>query len=102
MWVTTSVERCAVCDELTPHSRRWVAVPKLLSLALLAGATVCFTGETWVWFAGWILLGLALYVYTRDRERCWRIHCERCRGRELRLLGKTKPTLDGNTEINVL
>ncbi len=100
MKVHESVRRCSECEEVTPHSRRVVAVPRVLGGAALIGAGLCFLQG--VWFLGGLILVLTVFLFLHDREKFWAIHCERCRGRKLRELQRTKPTLDGNTEINIL
>lgn len=94
MFTHETVQHCATCDEVTPHSRRTVAVPKVLAVccSVLAGV--------W-WPAGGILLVPAAFLLLHDRERSWRIRCERCRAKKLAELRRTKPTLDGSTEINL-
>ena len=99
MLLRESVQHCAVCDEVTPHSRRVVAGPVLLAAAALVGAARCFLPDIPRPLLGGALVGVSLLVLAWDRERFKRIRCERCRGRKLRELRRTKPTLDGNTEI---
>jgi len=45
---------------------------------------------------------MASFCLLHDRERSWAIRCERCRSKKLRGLRRTKPTLGGHTEINLL
>ena|GEM_PF-3406548 len=97
-----SVRHCEVCEELTPHSERVVAWPKVL-------ATGCFGVATALFFVpaarvlGVFPLAVGFALIAFDRRRRWGIECERCRGKrvwkersERHLRG---PTLDGNTEI---
>jgi len=85
-----SVRHCAACGESTPHSRRVVALPVLFSAALVLAGSSCFLiGEFW-WVAGSQLLIAAAFVFRRDRERFWRIACERCRGKRVNEVRATK------------
>lgn len=102
MLLHETVQRCSTCREVTPHSRRLVAVPKLLSALVLAGAGWCFWKETPWRVLGGLLLLTAIHALLRDREGCWAVRCERCRGKELRALSRTRPTLGSHTEINLL
>jgi len=101
MFHQEKVQHCPTCGETTPHSRRVIALPKLLSALALAGAAWCFLRSTGSWLLGGLLLVVAVYALLRDREKLWSIHCERCRGKQLRALRRAKPLLDGNTEINL-
>jgi hypothetical protein len=101
MFLHETVQHCTTCDELTPHNRRVIALPKLLSALALAVAGWCFLRSAGSWLLGGILLVAVAYGLLHDRERSWAVHCERCRGKKLRGLGRTKPTLDGSTEINL-
>ena len=96
-----SVCRCSECDAVTPHSRRLVALPVgvALTLALLAGC--CFVLGGGLEFLGVLPLWGALLVYQADRDKYWRVHCERCRGKLVLDLRRTKPTLGSNCEINI-
>jgi len=95
------VQRCASCGEATPHSRRMVAVPRVLAALGSIAALACFGVGGEAWLLGSLLLPASLLLFLRDRERCWSIACERCRGRERRRILDTKPTLDGRTTIDV-
>lgn len=101
-WIRESVQRCETCDEATPHSRRRVALPVLFGLALLIGGAWGFSlGET-----GWIPGGLAMFggvfALLWDRERCWRIACERCRWKRVAESRRLGPTFSGTTMIDPL
>jgi hypothetical protein len=97
MFVTHSVEHCPVCDDTTPHSVRRVSVPVVASLALgLGGLTLLLSGR---WPAGAPLLLAGLALFLRNREKSWHLRCERCRWKRARAYRRTRPTLDGNTEI---
>ncbi len=100
MFLREVVQHCPVCQEVTPHSSRTVAVPKVLSLAFLGGAGLCaWPGLEYSRLA--VILGsLGLILLTRDRGKMWRIHCERCRTKKLAEVARTKPTLDGTTTID--
>jgi hypothetical protein len=101
MLVHESVRRCPRCETSTPHRRRIVAVPKLLAAAALVGAGTCFVrGAPW-WVLGLVLLFAAAFVLLRDHEQRYGVECERCRSKELAALRRTKPALDGTTEINL-
>jgi hypothetical protein len=99
MFVREYVQTCAGCREVTPHSRRIVAW-----VWIAAGA--CAIGVAWCLFQGaagrvpaaaLALVGLCLLL--RDRDRCWRVRCERCRWKKVAAIRRTGPTLDGRTEI---
>jgi hypothetical protein len=97
-----SVERCLQCDSVTPHSRRIVALPLICVAAILLAAVWGFFQQEVQWYGlGGILVYAAIVMLLRDREKFWGTRCERCRGKKLRELRRTKPTLDGNTEINI-
>lgn len=107
MFVREYVQRCAQCEEATPHSRRLVALPTIVSIACFLGAACCLVAA-WSFLdgpAGWMLGALlsfaGLFVLLRDREKCWAVACERCRGKKVVAIRRTKPRLDGNTEINI-
>ena len=102
MFLRESVQLCPQCEELTPHSDRVVVLPKLLVGSLLIFAAWCFFQDVFAWVAGGLLLGLALFVHLSSREKSLEIRCERCRGKKLLAVRRAKPTLDGNTEINIL
>jgi hypothetical protein len=101
-WIRENVQPCESCDEATPHSRRRVALPVLLALALLVSGAWGFSlGET-----GWIPGVLAMFdgdfALLWDRERHWRIACEHCRWKrvaESRRLGRT---FGGTTMVDPL
>lgn len=100
MLIRESVRRCETCDEVTPHSRRVVALPQLLGAALLALGVWCFLiGDSWSIVGVFVLFASAFAVLS-DRERFWRIACERCRGKRVAELRRTRPTLDGTTTID--
>ena len=102
MFLHESAERCPRCEEVTPHSRRRIALPKVAATTAGLGAVwCCWRGSGWFVVAGGLLAaGLLGMLY--DREKLWHVHCERCRTKKLALPRKTKPTLDGNTEINIV
>ena len=91
------IRHCSTCVETTPHSRRTLAFPKLFAGALSILALACF-----LWggiLLALIPLALAILLLACDRERCWGVHCERCRERARAGVRRPKPTLDGRTEI---
>ncbi len=101
MFLRETIQHCPQCDAVTPHSRRRIPLPRIVALAALVGAAVCFwAGSEWFVAAG-LLLVAALFVLLLDRDRFWHVRCERCRTKLRVQLRKTKPTLDGRTEINL-
>lgn len=79
MLLVETIRYCSTCSELTPHSRRRIALPKLLAALALAGAVWCARSGEERYMAS-ILLGMgALSLVLVDRERFWSIRCERCR-----------------------
>lgn len=101
MLLHETVQHCSTCEEVTPHSRRVIPLPKVLSTAAVAGAGWCFFQDV-VWYVvGGLLLYAAVFLLLRDREKLWGICCERCRGKKLQEIRRSKPTLDGNTEIHI-
>jgi hypothetical protein len=100
MLIRESVHNCATCEEVTPHSHRLVALPRLLSGILLIAAGWCFFQARGLWpVGGGFLLFLALYFALRDRDRFWNIPCVRCRGRRVAQLRETEPQLGKSTTI---
>jgi len=81
MFVRRSVRHCSTCDEVTPHSRRLFSPAWGLACFFLLGA---------LWLASIVtglLAAIAVVVVLRiDRDRCWRVECERCRWNTQRLL----------------
>ena len=107
MFLREHVQHCAQCEESTPHSQRLVALLTIVAVACFLAAVCCLVAA-WSfleWPAGWVLGALllfgGLFVLLRDREKCWAVACERCRGKQLVAIRRTKPRLDGNTEINI-
>ncbi|MDA1263951.1 MAG: hypothetical protein O2816_02590 [Planctomycetota bacterium] len=101
MFLRETVQYCSACEETTPHSRRIVAVPKLVGLLALVGAGWSLFQDAGWWLLGGLLLVVAILLLLHARERSWGTHCVRCRGKQLAELRGTKPTLDGTTEINL-
>jgi hypothetical protein len=100
MLIREFVQHCTTCEEATPHSRRVVALPRLLSGALLLAAVWCFFQARGMWpVGGGLLLFVALYLALRDRDRFWGIQCVRCRGRRIAQLRETEPQIDKSTTI---
>jgi hypothetical protein len=99
VFLRETIEPCPTCGELTPHSRRRVAVIATLGALLLVGAA-------WLALAG---AGLSaalpafagLLLIRLDRERSAHVACERCRAKRRHLVRRSRPSLDGNTEINL-
>ena len=101
MFLIEGCKHCPVCNTVTPHSRRWFSVALCFAAAFaLLGASMLFI-EPRDPVGGLIFFFIALAIAAFDRERMWRIRCERCRGRARREVAKTKPDLK-NTEINIL
>ena len=101
MFLIESCRHCPICDTVTPHSRRWFSISLCLALAFAAlGASQLLIAPSDP-IGGCIFLFIALAIFAFDRERMWRIRCERCRGKAQRQNAKTKPDLK-NTEINIL
>ena len=101
MFLREDVRHCPRCEESTSHSRRALALPKVVSLALCSAAA-------WSFFEGggrsglaWVLVAAGLLVWLWDRGRLLGIECQRCRWRELAARKRDKPTLDGRTEIHL-
>ena len=100
MLVVEDSRFCSQCGTVTPHSRRRLAVPKIAAGTLWGtGAWLCWTGGMRI-LLGVGLLFLGLLALLLDRERFWRVPCERCRTHRRAALRRTKPTLDGRTEIS--
>jgi hypothetical protein len=101
MFLIESCKHCPICDTVTRHSRRWFSIALGLAFAFaLVGASQLFLAPSDP-VGGCIFLFIAMAIVAFDRERMWRIRCERCRSKALRDNAKTKPDL-ANTEINIL
>lgn len=101
MYLRESIRHCPECDEVTPHSQRRIALPKMAAAMVIVAAAVCGrAGSEWFVLAG-LLLVAALFILLRERDSFWYVRCERCRTQLRVRLRKTKPTLDGHTEINI-
>ena len=97
MFLRESVQLCSKCQEVTPHSYRRIALPKIVSAAAVLGAGVCaWRGGDWYVLAV-VLVLVAMTAVLRDRERMWGIRCERCRTKRFVALRRTKPALDRMT-----
>lgn len=99
-WIRERIETCATCGETTPHSRRVIALPLLLASALVLAGLACFLYGGSGWVLGGLLGFVALFVFFRDRERFWRIACERCRGKRVAEIRATDPRLGSTTIID--
>lgn len=99
MFLQESVQRCAVCAELTPHSRRVVALPKCFACLLSVCSVWCFLQAAQGLMLATGCLLAALILLLRERDSYWKLACERCRTKQRATLRRTKPTLDGRTEI---
>lgn len=101
MLLRESVRRCSECDAVTPHSRRSIAGPVLVALTLALLAGWCFVQGRGSGLLGVLPLWGALLVFQADRDKYWCEPCERCRGKLVHDLRRTKPTLGSNCEINI-
>ena len=99
MFATHWIEQCGTCGEKTPHSRRIGSAAEVISLIFgVEGLCLILVGP---WPAGVASMFVGLVIFLRGREKSWHIRCERCRWKKVRAISRTKPTLDGNTEINI-
>lgn len=98
MFTRDYVRFCACCREVTAHTRRVFALPLLLVGACWIAATVGLVGGM-SWPAGGVLALAGLLLLLCDRERRWRTYCNRCRGKQVAAIRRTKPGLDQRTEI---
>ncbi len=104
MFLRESIEPCTTCKELTPHSRRGLAMPGGLPIA---GVLVAFVVSVLVVLSlgvPGLVIGLPLFVAsiwwtTWNRERFWSIPCERCRGKKLAARRHLKPYPGRATEV---
>jgi hypothetical protein len=101
MFLRETIEHCGQCRENTPHCRRLVAIPKVLSIVAVLVAIACFARDGGWWRLGVLLLIVTGLLLLYDRDRCWVEHCVRCRDRARAKLLATKPNLLGNSEINI-
>jgi len=102
MFVRETIERCADCGELTPHStHRLPLAPVFAGACLAAAGWCCYLGEELA-LLGVLLLVVGLVVVGRDHYRYRHVPWERCRVKRVARYRKTRPTLDGNTEIHLL
>jgi len=97
VFLRESIHRCPQCEEIIPHSRRRIAIPKIVAATAIAAATVCgWAGSAWVVIAI-VLTVLALFILQNDREQFWNVRCVRCRTKLVVQARRTKPTLDDHT-----
>jgi hypothetical protein len=86
--VIETVEPCATCSEVTPHSRRrhaplaWLAATLGL-LASLQGAAAITAARLGAGLLCIALASCALGLLKADRARRWDLACTRCRGKAL-------------------
>lgn len=96
-WTREWVERCEECAASTPHSRRRLAWPRALGLALGTASVAGFViGMRWLPGAAAFV---ALWVLLREREHCWAIRCERCRAHRVAEWSRTRLRFGSWTEI---
>lgn len=101
MFLHETVEHCDQCDATTPHSRRGFAPVRWLAIGLfLAGVYCVYLGAVWI-ALGAVLCFAGLFAFRLDYETYKHVPCERCRGKLWMKNRDTKPTLDGNTEIQL-
>jgi hypothetical protein len=102
MFLHETIEFCSECQEVTPHSSRSIAIPKLAATVALGGAGLSvWLGDEWYALAVLLAVGSS-FVLFRDRDKMWRVRCERCRTKKVAKLRLTKPTLDGTTVFDPL
>ncbi len=92
------VKHCETCEEKTPHSRRSFSAARALVTALLLFA-VLVTVLTANLLVGVLPTAVGILNLAYDREQCWSLACDRCRGKARAAVQRTKPTLNGHTEI---
>ena len=102
MFQHESVEHCSKCEEITPHSRRGIALPKVAAATAVLGAAWCCWRGSWWYFVAGLLLAVGLLFVLLDREKSGHVRCVRCRTKQRVELRKTKPSLDGNTVIDIV
>jgi hypothetical protein len=100
MFLIETCKHCPVCTAVTPHTRRWFSLALFLAVLLVSLAASMFFVSPPEPATGFIFLFLALVIVARDRERMWRVHCNRCRERARQPYENSKPDLK-NTEINI-
>lgn len=97
MFVREFVQRCPTCAEVTPHSRRRLALPRIVAL-LLVGLTLWCALEGGAWWPAAVATGFAAaFVGLRDRERYWHVACERCRGYRVAEVRASNPRFGSTT-----
>lgn len=100
MYVRVTVEHCSKCDDLTPHSRRAIALPLVIGVASLLVSVLAFAlARTGNLVSAFFVLVAALAFFQERRTR-WRIRCERCRAKRAFELRRRRPSLPGGSEIS--
>ena len=102
MFLRGSIRHCPRCEEVTPHSQRRIALPKLVAATAVVAAAVCGWAGSGQFFGAGLLLVVALFILLYDRDSFRIVRCERCRAKLRAQLRKTKPMLDGHTVINIV
>ena len=101
MFIRETIQCCNQCQERTPHSwRTRLSLSMCFALFAALFGIGCSILLQW-WPVALLSFAIAAFAFSRDRERGWHIACERCRGKQVAELRKTKPTLDGRTEIQL-
>ncbi len=97
-------EHCAICAAVTSHSRRRFAARGWVAFAL--GLAACAAPARLAGPLGAAVCVLTLLVaagfWADGRSRRLNTTCDRCRGRSWKARQRERPTLSGNTEINLL
>jgi hypothetical protein len=91
MFLTETVRHCSTCNTVTPHSRRRFSIALLASLALVLASGELFLASPTSIVGGLVALFFAIAIAAYDRERMWRVRCDRCRSKARRAIAGTKP-----------
>jgi hypothetical protein len=92
MFLVETCRHCSICNTVTPHTRRRFSLALLASFAFALASGELFLASTLpTVLGGFFCLFVALAIFSFDRERMWRIRCDRCRGKARSAIGSTKP-----------